>query len=101
MNDILIYGATGYTGRLIADRAVAAGLRPLLAGRNAAAARTLASRLGLEHRAFGLDDAAALRKGLQGVNVVLHIHGAEHVTGREAVQLASADGSHERGLQDR
>lgn len=30
----LIYGATGYTGRLVADRARAAGLRPTLAGRS-------------------------------------------------------------------
>ncbi len=31
----LLYGAYGYTGRLIAEMAVERGLRPVLAGRNA------------------------------------------------------------------
>jgi short subunit dehydrogenase-like uncharacterized protein len=30
----MIYGANGYTGRLIAEEAVLQGLRPILAGRN-------------------------------------------------------------------
>ena len=33
---ILIYGATGYTGKLIAKAAADAGARPILAGRNLA-----------------------------------------------------------------
>jgi short subunit dehydrogenase-like uncharacterized protein len=34
MADFLIYGATGYTGSLIAHEAVRRGRRPILAGRN-------------------------------------------------------------------
>jgi hypothetical protein len=37
MNNWIIYGANGYTGTLIACAAVAAGLCPRLAGRNAEA----------------------------------------------------------------
>ena len=33
--NILIYGATGYTGKLIARVANGQGLKPILAGRNA------------------------------------------------------------------
>ena len=32
---LLVYGANGYTGRLIVEQAVARGLRPILSGRNA------------------------------------------------------------------
>ncbi len=32
MTEILIYGATGYTGTLLAEHAAAQGLRPVLAG---------------------------------------------------------------------
>ena len=46
--DWMIYGATGYTGRLIAQAAVREGLRPVLAGRSAAPLATLAGELGLE-----------------------------------------------------
>jgi saccharopine dehydrogenase (NAD+, L-lysine-forming) len=71
----LLYGATGYTGRLIARRAAARGLRPVLAGRSAAKLVPLAAELGLEHRVFALDDAAAIRRGLEGVSGVAHCAG--------------------------
>lgn len=71
----LLYGATGYTGRLIARRAVDLGLRPVLAGRSAAKVLPLAAELGLEHRVFGLGDAAAIRRGLAGVASVAHCAG--------------------------
>jgi NAD(P)-dependent dehydrogenase (short-subunit alcohol dehydrogenase family) len=40
---ILIYGATGYTGKLIAKAAADAGARPILAGRNLAKVDAVAS----------------------------------------------------------
>jgi uncharacterized protein YbjT (DUF2867 family) len=45
MTDFLIYGATGYTGSLIADEAVRRGYRPILAGRNAEVLAALARKL--------------------------------------------------------
>lgn len=71
----LLYGATGYTGELIARRAVKRGLHPILAGRNAEKVAALANELALEHRVFALDDPAALDKGLAGIAVVLHCAG--------------------------
>jgi short subunit dehydrogenase-like uncharacterized protein len=48
---IVVFGATGYTGRLTAERLVAQGERPLLAGRSESRLRELAERLdGLEWR---------------------------------------------------
>jgi len=43
---IVVFGATGYTGRLTAERLVAAGAKPVLAGRSEEKLRTLAERLG-------------------------------------------------------
>ncbi len=73
--DWMIYGANGYTGRLIAGEAKRRGLRPILAGRNAAALDPLAKELGLPVRAFSLDDARAVRNGLHDVGLVLHCAG--------------------------
>ncbi len=70
----LIYGASGYTGALVAREAARRGLRPVLAGR-APAVRTLADELGLEARVFGLEDPAAVRRGLDGQALVLHCAG--------------------------
>ena len=48
---IVVFGATGYTGRLTAERLVAQGERPVLAGRSEERLAELAERLGgLEHR---------------------------------------------------
>jgi saccharopine dehydrogenase (NAD+, L-lysine-forming) len=83
----LLYGATGYTGRLIARRAVERGQRPVLAGRNAARLLPLAAELGLEHRVFGLTDATAIRRGLAGVDGVANCAGP---FARTALPMAAA-----------
>lgn len=72
---LLLYGVTGYTGRLILEEAIAKGLRPILSGRNAAEVRALAQQHGLEARPVALQDAAALDAALEGVRVVLHCAG--------------------------
>jgi short subunit dehydrogenase-like uncharacterized protein len=72
---VLIYGSNGYTGRLIVERALARGLRPILAGRNAQAVGQQAADLGLEHRVFALDDPRAVDAGLVGMALVMHCAG--------------------------
>jgi short subunit dehydrogenase-like uncharacterized protein len=79
---ILIYGANGYTGKLIAKAAAESGLRPVLAGRNIEKVRAVAEPLGLIGRAFDLDDAAALDAALKGVSVVLCVAGPFSATAR-------------------
>lgn len=71
----MLYGATGYTGRLTARMAVQQGLRPVLAGRNAAKVAALAQELGLEGRTLALEDATGLDAALREVTAVLHCAG--------------------------
>ena len=94
MPQILIYGATGYTGELIAEHAVATGLRPILAGRSAAKLKPLAERLGLAWRAVALDDPVELRLALAGVDVVLHIAGPFSATAAPMVEACLATSTH-------
>lgn len=54
----MIYGATGYTGELIARQAVAAGMRPIVAGRSERKLRALADELRLAYHVFPLEQAA-------------------------------------------
>ncbi|HET9954041.1 MAG TPA: saccharopine dehydrogenase NADP-binding domain-containing protein [Polyangiaceae bacterium] len=75
---LLIYGANGYTGELIARRARAIGVDPervILAGRNAGSIAALGQSLGFGTRVFGLDDPARLDAVLDGVQVVLNCAG--------------------------
>ncbi len=71
----LLYGANGYTGELIARRAVAEGERPVLAGRSPESVGRLAAELWLDHRVFALEDAGAVERGLAGMKAVLHCAG--------------------------
>jgi short subunit dehydrogenase-like uncharacterized protein len=75
VGDLLFYGAYGYTGELVARRAVERGLRPILAGRDPAPLARLARELALPERAFALDDPADVDRGLSGVSLVVHCAG--------------------------
>jgi len=94
MGGVLIYGATGYTGKLVAARAKAIGMTPILAGRNEAKVRALAEKLGFEWRAADIDDAAALDRALEGVEVVLHIAGPFSATSRQMADACIRAGAH-------
>ena len=89
----MIYGANGYTGRLIAQEAKARGLSPVLAGRSDAVA-ALARQLGLAHRRFDLDDRDAVRGGLDGIGLVLHCAGPFSATAAPMLEGCLAVGAH-------
>lgn len=90
----LLYGANGYIGQAAARLAVAQGLRPVLAGRDAARIAPLAAELGLEARAFRLDDAAAADRALRGLPLVLHLAGPYKYTARAMVDACLRNGAH-------
>lgn len=71
----MVYGAYGYTGRLVAQVATSRGERPVLAGRDERRLAELAEGLGLEHRAFDLSNPETVRAELEGVQVVAHCAG--------------------------
>lgn len=82
----MIYGATGYTGTLIAEEAAHQGLRPVLAGRNEGKLAPLAEKLNLPYRVFSLDDPGEIRRHLAEVDVVLHCAGPFSATARPMVE---------------
>jgi short subunit dehydrogenase-like uncharacterized protein len=81
-SDWILYGATGYTGRLIADEAVRRGLQPILAGRNRQTVEELAHRLSLRYRIFRLADVSVLRQSIRGAKLVLNCAGPFSATAR-------------------
>src|SRR5262249_1829924 len=71
----MIYGANGYTGRLVAAEARRRDLRPVLAGRRADPIEKLGTELGLPARVFGLDDATAATAAIADMAVVANCAG--------------------------
>ncbi len=94
MKNFLIYGANGYTGELITRFAVEAGMRPILAGRNAEAVGSLAAKHGLEHRIFSLDQRDKVDMALQEVDMVLHCAGPFSITSRPMVSACLRNRKH-------
>jgi short subunit dehydrogenase-like uncharacterized protein len=93
-SNFLLYGSTGFVGDAIARLAVQSGLHPILAGRNADRLKTQAVELGLEWRAFSLEDAAALDKALKETAVVLHCAGPYLYTYKAMMEGCLRTGTH-------
>lgn len=83
----MLYGAYGFTGRLIAEEAIRRGQRPILAGRSAEKVKALGEQLGLPWAAFALEDTQRLHAEVAAVDLVLHAAGPFAHTG--AAMLAA------------
>jgi short subunit dehydrogenase-like uncharacterized protein len=90
MSTLLIYGATGYTGRMAAERAKALGLDVEIAGRNRARLAALAARLDLPFRVFEAD--AKADGALSGISVLLNFAGPFAHTAPALMQACIAAG---------
>lgn len=68
---LLVYGAAGFTGRLVVERALARGLRPILAGRTASKLEALSAQHDCEYAVVALTDTGALDRLLRRVRVAI------------------------------
>ena len=93
-NQFLLYGANGYTGKLIAKLSATYHLQPILAGRTAANIKPLADELQLPYRIVDLDDAEQLEKVLSEVKLVLHAAGPYVFTARQMIEACLKTGVH-------
>jgi short subunit dehydrogenase-like uncharacterized protein len=92
MTDLLVYGAYGYTGELVARKAVAAGHDPILAGRRERPLRSLARELGCSYRAFDLGPTTPA--SVEDVDVVAHCAGPFVDTYQPMVEACIETGTH-------
>ncbi|QKX17193.1 trans-acting enoyl reductase family protein [Microbulbifer sp. YPW1] len=72
---ILIYGATGYTGRLVSKLAAEQSLQVIISGRSEEKLSALGSELGLPYEVVSLADSAALDRLVQKCDVMLNLAG--------------------------
>lgn len=95
MNDrLLVYGATGYTGQLIAAEAAARGLDVVLAGREPDRLKAVAEPYGFETRLFTLDDGPRLRVAIEDMAAVLHVAGPFSRTAKPMIDACLETGTH-------
>jgi short subunit dehydrogenase-like uncharacterized protein len=90
----MLYGAYGFTGKLILREALARGHRPILAGRQASKLKTLAEKYNLEYRAFDLNEVPNIEKHLDGLALLLHSAGPFIHTSTNMVRACMNKGVH-------
>ncbi|MBJ7328920.1 MAG: saccharopine dehydrogenase NADP-binding domain-containing protein [Solirubrobacteraceae bacterium] len=92
---IVVFGATGYTGDLAARALVRMGARPVLAARSEPRVRALAQELGdLEYRVADVDRPESVAAIVGAGDVLLSTVGPFTKWGRPAVEAAIAGGAH-------
>lgn len=88
MKTLMIYGATGYTGRMAAEHAKALGLDLVIAGRNEARLASLAATLDVPYRVFAADAGQ-----LEGIDVLLNFAGPFAHTAEPLMRACIASGT--------
>jgi short subunit dehydrogenase-like uncharacterized protein len=93
---IVLFGATGYTGRLTAEAMVERGLRPVLAARSAKRLAELAGELGggLDTVPADVSDPASVRALVEPGDVLVSTVGPFVRFGAAAAAAASTAGAH-------
>lgn len=94
LNRFLLFGANGYTGKLIVRYAKDFGLNPVLAGRNESAIAEIAKEFGLEYRITGLDDSTKLDSILSEFPLVLHAAGPFRHTAKQMIEACIRTKTH-------
>ncbi|MGI5231304.1 saccharopine dehydrogenase family protein [Actinoallomurus sp. CA-142502] len=89
---IAVYGANGYTGRLVVAELARRGIDLVLVGRDIERLRKTAA--GTETRAAGVDDTAALAGAFHGCDAVINCAGPFSVSGEAVVRAAIRAGRH-------
>jgi short subunit dehydrogenase-like uncharacterized protein len=92
--NLVVYGATGYSGRLIMQRALDRGLRPIVAGRNRNEIASMAAAHGLEWTTASVDEPASLRSMTGSAAVLLNAAGPFAATSFPLIEACLATGTH-------
>jgi short subunit dehydrogenase-like uncharacterized protein len=90
----VIYGATGYCGRLLVARALAHGLSPVLSARDPTTLSVLGAATGLPWRAAVVTEPGALDTAFAGAQVVLNAAGPFSQTAEAVADACLRAGAH-------
>jgi short subunit dehydrogenase-like uncharacterized protein len=91
---IVVHGATGTTGGMVARRLIARGVPVLLAGRDEARLAALGTELGVPHAIADAADPAALVRAFRGAKVVVACAGPFATIGEPVLRAAISAGAH-------
>ncbi len=93
-NKCLLYGATGYTGTLIARFAREKNIAIVLAGRSELKLKKLSTELGFDYLVFGLNNHETICENIRPFQVILHAAGPFKYTAKQMMKACIAEKVH-------
>jgi len=93
-NKLLIYGAAGYTGTMISERAKALNLDFEIAGREPEKIKALAEKLNVPYHILAVDDDAAWQQVLADKKCLINAAGPFQFTAKQAMNACIQSGVH-------
>ncbi len=91
---IIIYGANGYSAKLIAEECMSRGIKPILAGRSEKKVAPVAKSMGLDYRAADVKDKSALNDLVLEADIFLNCAGPFVHTFRPIVESCIYNRTH-------
>ena len=91
---LLIYGASGYTGKIIAARAIELSLYFEIAGRDPIKTQEIARKFKVPFHVFTVDDENAWKKALKDKQVLINAAGPYKFTAKQAMNACLNAGVH-------
>lgn len=92
--NFVIYGANGYTGKLVIETAIKNGLKPVIAGRNAQTLSELGKKYNLDYLAFDLSDVSVIASQIKDFDLVLNCAGPFSKTVKPMVKACLETDTH-------
>ncbi len=89
----MIYGANGYTGRLVVNEAIQKGLNPILAGRSESV-KAFANEKGLQSKVFDLSNVDEIAEHLNGISVMANCAGPFSQTAKPMMEACIQSQTH-------
>src|SRR5688572_23451679 len=92
--EAIIYGAYGYTGKLIAEACKVSGVKVLLSGRDGSKLKLQSQATGYPFEVCDINDPSALSKLLSKGKLVIHCAGPFQKTATPMVKACLETGTH-------
>lgn len=92
--NFLLYGANGYTAKLIIQESLKAGLNPVLAGRSESKLKKVAEHFKLDYIVFDLSDKQVIMEALKDFSLCLNAAGPFSQTAKVMIEACLASNTH-------
>ncbi len=90
-NEVLIYGANGYSAQLIVKELLDRGIKPVLAGRNSDKLKNIAQKLDCNFKVFELRNIDSIRRAISEFKIVLNCAGPFNQTAEEIINACISE----------